>query len=153
MFAWGQDFLRGVKQGSVLSPLLFLLVIDSLLVDLESSGTGALINGLYLGSLGHADDLRSITPNIALLEQQASIVTKFTKDNGLQLNTDKLELQEFSLTKPTPQNICVDGTLISSVSNTTCLGVIWSLYNLSLIESINGNNYSQGKACLFSPPS
>ena len=128
----------GVKQGSVLSPLLFLLVIDSLLVDLESSGTGALINGLYLGSLGHADDLRSITPNIALLEQQASIVTKFTKDNGLRLNTDKLELQEFSLTKPTPQNICVGGTLISSVSNTTCLGVIWS-HNLSPIESINGN--------------
>ena len=27
---------RGVKQGSVLSPLLFLLVIDSLLADLES---------------------------------------------------------------------------------------------------------------------
>ena len=66
--------------GSVLSPLL---VIDSLLVELESSGTGANINGICLGSLGHADDLRSIAPNIALLELQASIVTKFTLDNGL----------------------------------------------------------------------
>ena len=81
---------RGVKQGAVLSPLLFLLVIDSLLVDLESSGTGALLNSVYLGSLGHADDVRSISPNIALLEQQASIVKKFTMDNGLRLNTDKL---------------------------------------------------------------
>ena len=64
---------RGVKQGSVLSPLLFLLVIDSLLVDLKSSRTGACINGIYVGSQGHADDLRSITANIALLEQQASV--------------------------------------------------------------------------------
>ena len=45
---------RGVKQGSVLSPLLFLLVIDSLLAELESSGTGASIGGIYLDSLGHA---------------------------------------------------------------------------------------------------
>ena len=89
---------RGVKQGSVLSLKLFLLVIDSLLADLESSGTGASINGLYLGSLGHANDLRSVSLSIALLEQQASIVKKFTQYNGLQLimNVDKLEFQEFS---------------------------------------------------------
>ena len=36
---------RGVKLGSVLSPLLFLLVIDSLLADLESSGIGVSIDG------------------------------------------------------------------------------------------------------------
>ena len=32
---------HGVKEGSVLSPLPFLLVIDFLLMELESSGTGA----------------------------------------------------------------------------------------------------------------
>ena len=67
--------------GSVLSPLLFLLVIDSLLVELESSRTGACINGIYVGSLGYTDDHRFITANIALLEQQASVVKRFTQDN------------------------------------------------------------------------
>ena len=78
----------GVKQGSVLSPFVFLLVIDSLLVELESSRTGACINGIYVGSQGYADDHRCITANIALLEQQASVVKRFTQDNDLQLNME-----------------------------------------------------------------
>ena len=149
---------RGVKQGAVLSPLLFLLVIDSLLVDLESSGTGALLNSVYLGSLGHADDVRSISPNIALLEQQASIVKKFTMDNGLRLNTDKLELQEFSKTKPTSSTMSIGDTVINSSSNTTCLGVIWShdlspmeiwSHDLSPMESINRNLAKARRAALL----
>ena len=59
---------RGVKQGSVLSPPLFLLVIE-----LESSGTEASIGGIYYGSLGQSDDLQSITVSIALLEEQAAV--------------------------------------------------------------------------------
>ena len=58
---WGQHVQRSftsgvVKQGSVSSPLLFLLVIDSLLEELEAAGLGASIHNDYLGSLAHADD-------------------------------------------------------------------------------------------------
>ena len=87
------------EAGSVLSPLLFLLVIDSLLEELESTGLGVSIHGHYLGSLGHADDLRGVAPNLDILEQQASIVRQFTVDNGLRLNEDKPELQEFTSAK------------------------------------------------------
>ena len=38
---------RGVKQGSVLSPALFLLVMDLLLHQLESSGLGLSVNEFY----------------------------------------------------------------------------------------------------------
>ena len=117
---------RGVKEGSVLSPLIFLLVIDSLLMELESSGTGADIKGIYLGSLGHADNLRSITPNFTFLEQEASIVKKFTRDNGLQLNMDKLEFQEYSTFKLAAQSMNVGDFTIASSSHVTCLGVAWS---------------------------
>ena len=81
-----------MKQGSVLSPLLFLLVIDSLLADF---GIGVSIDEHYLGSVAHADDLRSITPNSDFLEQQGSIVKEFIKKNGLKLNEEKLVFQEF----------------------------------------------------------
>ena len=65
---------RGVQQGSVLSPMLFLLVMDSLLIDLANAQAGVSVNSIYAGSLCHADDLRSVTSNLASLEKQVGIV-------------------------------------------------------------------------------
>ena len=51
---------RGVKQGSVLSPALFLLVMDPLLRQLQASGLGLIINKYYTGGYMHADDIRTL---------------------------------------------------------------------------------------------
>ena len=56
---------------SVLPPMLFLLVIDSLLNELEKTNAGISVNGIYTGSFGHADDLRSVTSNLMCVEKQA----------------------------------------------------------------------------------
>ncbi len=50
---------RGVRQGSVLSPILFLEVMDVLLKQLEQSGLGLTISGLNAGCAAHADDIRA----------------------------------------------------------------------------------------------
>ena len=50
---------RGIRQGSVLSPSLFNLVMDPLPTTLKSRGLGLSVNGLFLGAFAHADDIRT----------------------------------------------------------------------------------------------
>ena len=53
------NIFRGVKQGSVLSPTLFLTAMDLLLKRLRESKCGLYVRGTYMGGAVHADDLRT----------------------------------------------------------------------------------------------
>ena len=62
---------RGVKQGSVLSPTLFIAVVDSLLSFLESSGQGLTISGLNVCNFAHADDIRTASISVSAAQIHA----------------------------------------------------------------------------------
>ena len=85
---------RGVQQGSVFSPALFLLVIDPLLRELQSLSIGALVNNMYVGGFLHADDIRTLAPTVTTLEAQISIIKRFTEENFLKLNTSNGKVVE-----------------------------------------------------------
>ena len=72
--------LRGVKQGSVLSPPLFLLVMDPLLRLLGQSGLGLSVNNFYAGGFLHARTLATSTGSV---EAQVTMVKDFAAHNFL----------------------------------------------------------------------
>ena len=72
---WGHcesDCVRvsnGVKQVCILSPVLFTVYIDELLITLQSSGLGCYIGNNFMAALGYADDVILITPTVSALNK------------------------------------------------------------------------------------
>ena len=56
---------NGVKQGGVLSPLLFAIYNDSLLKRLEESDVGCHMGGHFTGALAYADDMTLLSPSMS----------------------------------------------------------------------------------------
>ena len=131
---------RGVKQGSVLSPALFLLVMDLLLKMLEQSRIGLSVNNFYTGGSVHADDIRTLTTSTDSAEAQVNMVKDFAAQNFLKLNVQKCEIVMFSRGRgpgATPQ--CeVDGSVIPVRDAGKCLGFWWRS-DLNASRSIEEN--------------
>ena len=69
--------LNGVKQGAILSPLLFCIYIDILLKNLETNGVGCHIGNYYYGVLGYADDIVLLSPTRKGLQEMLKTCEKY----------------------------------------------------------------------------
>ena len=91
---------NGVRQGGVLSPILFSIYLDSLLNDLQRRGIGCFWDHHFVGALAYADDVVLLAPCPSALRMQ--ICERFASSNGLYFNPGKTQLIKFSLFNSSP---------------------------------------------------
>ena len=60
--------LNGIKQGGIISPLLFRCYIDNLFTQLQNSGLGCHVGCSYAGAFGYADDITLLAPSLQCLK-------------------------------------------------------------------------------------
>jgi len=56
--------ISGVKQGDVLSPVIFTVYTDGLLVKLSNANVGCYVGEVFVGVLAYADDIVLLAPTV-----------------------------------------------------------------------------------------
>ena len=78
----------GTRQGSILSPVLFLVYMDPLLLELRDLGIGCHVAGIYMGALGFCDDLLLLAPTRDAMQVMLDTCERFALRNNLLFSTD-----------------------------------------------------------------
>ena len=114
----------GVRQGGVLSPLLFSAYIDILLSKLESSKIGCFVKGRCLNSFLYADDLLLISISVSDLTRLIGICHSTLQELDLEINFSKSNCMRVGLRfKFMPPPVQVNLCCISWVQEINYLGV------------------------------
>ena len=77
---------NGVKQGGVLSPILFSLYLDQLISRLSHIGMGCHMNGLFTGVFIYADDITLLAPSRASQALMLEQCERFSRTHTILFN-------------------------------------------------------------------
>ena len=80
---------NGVKQGGVLSPLLFTVYLDQLILAFKELGIDCHLNGMFVGAFIYADDVTLLAPTSMTLKAMLKTCTDFAASHNLLFNASK----------------------------------------------------------------
>jgi Reverse transcriptase (RNA-dependent DNA polymerase) len=90
---------NGVKQGGELSPILFCIYIDNLLIKLSLLGVGCFTGLNFTGALADADDIVLIAPNPSAMKLLAICDDAYAAEYDTVFNADKSKFLVVSAAK------------------------------------------------------
>jgi len=137
---------RGKKQGDKLSPLLFSLVFNALLLALRAAGVGhRIITGLRTPARGFADDLTILTGSEADMTYLLQVVKKFCDWSGMRVKREKSVISGFDY--KTGRNILTEGIMFDGASLSN-LPATDSFPYLGIRASLIGKHNRRPAPCL-----
>lgn len=152
--------LNGVKQGGVISPILFCIYLDDLLVRLATSGVGCFIGLNFVGALAYADDISLLAPNPSAMRTLLRICDTFAAEYDIQFNPDKSKFLVIASNKRRQlyREMClcsfsIDTRCIDNVDNFVHLGHIITSSFVDLDDILHRRNSFAGQTnhvlCFF----
>jgi len=79
----------GVRQGGILSPVLFAVYIDPLITVLKNVGHGCSLQGDFYRCLLYADDVLLLTHTLRSMQTMRHICDKFAENFDIKFNSGK----------------------------------------------------------------
>ena len=116
---------NSVRQGGILSPILFNWYMNDLSLLLNTSGTGCRVGNLVINHLMYADDLVIFSPSSAGLQQLLRICTQYGSDFDIIYNAKKSKLMIIRSREDRRAifpDFYLSGTLLSMCNEITYLG-------------------------------
>ena len=106
-----------------MSPLLFTVYIDELLIRLQKCGYGCYIGNSFYGALGYADDVILLSPTVNGMKCMLQVCINYGKEYNVLFNPEKTKLIHIKNIKSNNIiNIIFMGKPITIVDNEKHLG-------------------------------
>ena len=135
---WGNSLSKwfsvtnGVRQGGIMSPLLYNVYIDDLNNELNKCSVGCTISGVRINNLSYADDMTLLAPSLTGLQLLVNICESYGIKHDILFNPKKSLCMVFSpkRIKDRTHKITLCGNELNFVVQTKYLGHILS-YDLN----------------------
>lgn len=119
------EIKRGVRQGCILSPLLFNAYSEQIILEaLENETAGIKVNGVLINNIRYADDTVVIASNLEDLERVMNKILRCGGTYGLSLNIKKTKFMKISKNNNTNEILRVGSQAIERVKRYTYLGTL-----------------------------
>ena len=134
---------NGVKQGGVLSPILYSVYVDNLIRILRDSKIGCMYNNKYMGIFTYADDISLLYPTLSGIQKMLHICEEYAFNYKITFNATKSQLLYFSYLGKDHSDLLSlamkDGNVKPYVSKCVHLGtaIYTTLYRDNVIDVVN----------------